>query len=154
MKKINSKKKVKKYNFSKPNSILENGTDGVEDSSKISNISSSYGSLSTFTSSSPSLTSSSSSHTDQSSGSLNSCHENETKVTNQKQYGVVYKMRKACYGSYISMSMFFISLLVLIMWGKFFAIFYTIIWFYAMPPRATRPCNESDLSKENQFGSI
>ncbi|CAL0310127.1 unnamed protein product [Lupinus luteus] len=93
MKKINSKRKVKKYNLSIPNSSLENAPYGVEDSVRISklqrsnsNISSSYGSSYAFTSS-PSLTSSSSSRTDHSSGSLDSTRENETKLTNQKQYG-------------------------------------------------------------------
>ncbi|XP_019425962.1 PREDICTED: uncharacterized protein LOC109334572 [Lupinus angustifolius] len=158
MKKINNKRKVKKYNLSRQNSILDNGTYGVEDSSRISkfqrtnsNISSSYGSSYAFTSS-PSLTSSSSSRTDQSSSSLDSSHENETKVTNQKQYSVKDNIRKTCYGSsYISMFMFFISLFVLIMWGKVFAILYTTIWFYVMPPS---PCNERDLSKENRFDSV
>ncbi|CAL0326592.1 unnamed protein product [Lupinus luteus] len=117
-----------------------------------SNISSSYGGSSAFTSS-PSLTSSSSSRSDQTSGSLDSSNENGMRVSNQKQHGVEDKKWKSCYGSYTSMCMFFISLLVLIMWGKFFAILYTTIWFYVMPPRPTTPCNKRDLSKDQRFGS-
>ncbi|KAE9585233.1 hypothetical protein Lalb_Chr25g0286821 [Lupinus albus] len=169
--KINNKKKTGKDDLARSNRSLENGTDirnrkhydvegkiskSQDDSTHQTNstLSSSYGGSSTFTSS-PSLTSSSSSRSDQTSGSLDSSNENGTKVTNQKQYCVEDNKRwKACYGSYISMCMFFISLLILIMWGKFFATLYTTTWFYVMPPRPTRPCNERDLSEDRRFGSI
>ncbi|XP_019442364.1 PREDICTED: uncharacterized protein LOC109347091 [Lupinus angustifolius] len=168
--KINNKRKASKDNSVRSNRSLENGTEKTNQKhydveGKISksqsnsthrtnsNISSSYGASSAFTSS-PSLTSSSSSRSDQTSGSLDSSNENGTKVTNQKQNGVQDKRWKSCYGSYISMCMFFISLLVLIMWGKIFATLYTIIWFYVMPPGPTRPCNERDLSEDQRFGPV
>lgn len=152
MKKINSRRKSQ----SKSSSIHR--TDSNTSSA-------SFGcSSAIFTSSS--LTSSSSSRTDQTSGS--SSHERGiVEVTNQKQLcgveergieeycGVEERRREEeYYSSNTSMCMFLISLLVLIMWGKFFATLYTSIWLYLMPPRRIRPCNEGDLSAENEFGSV
>ncbi|KAK7244420.1 hypothetical protein RIF29_39241 [Crotalaria pallida] len=160
MKKIKSRRKGNEDYLSRSSNNLQIGveiTNQKLDSGKISNSqsksthrinsnpSSTFGSSPAFTSS-PSLTSSSSSHTDQTSDS--SSHESETEVTNEKEYGVGEGRMKRLYGSNTSMIMFFFSLLILVMWGKFSAILYTSIWFYLMPPRRIRPCKKGDFGKE------
>ncbi|KAJ1383780.1 putative transmembrane protein [Sesbania bispinosa] len=115
-----------------------------------SNVSSTFGSSSGIFTSSSSLSSTSSSRTtDLASGS--SSHEIYSPKpsiplngTKQKQCGGVedYLKRKGNYGSNTALFMLLISLLILIMWGKFSAILFTSIWFYLVPPSRRRPCNE------------
>lgn len=65
-------------------------------------------------------------------------------VTKQKQD--VGNDRKGCFVSNRVVCLLFLtSLLVLILWGKFYAILYTSIGFFMVPPCRGRHCNEGDI---------
>ncbi|KAK7272489.1 hypothetical protein RJT34_29109 [Clitoria ternatea] len=72
-----------------------------------------------------------------------------TGVTNEKQSGGVE--RKRCFGSTTTFCMFSISLLILVVWGKFPAILWTSIWFYLVPPSRGTHCNAGSFSEESEL---
>ncbi|KAK7324616.1 hypothetical protein VNO77_28327 [Canavalia gladiata] len=71
------------------------------------------------------------------------------------QCGVKETKKGHYYGSKIPLSMLLIiSLLVLVIWGKFLAILFTSIWFYLVRPRQGRPFNKNPFSEDIQFDSV
>ncbi|RHN75210.1 hypothetical protein MtrunA17_Chr2g0318691 [Medicago truncatula] len=154
MKKILSRRKRKKDSMFKSNNdtkleiINKHKTTTHETTSNTSSIN--FGSAKMFSSSS-SLNSSTSSHSDRMSNSSTFEINNTPKPpsltgTNgisKKINSVVDDKRKR---NIILCILWIINLLVLILWGKFFAILCTSIWFYLLPFR-----HRKEMSREDFF---
>jgi len=74
-------------------------------------------------------------------------------LTKQKQCGV--EDNKVLSDSNISLCcVFFISLLILIVWGKFPAILFTSMWLYLVPRGGRMACNEGGWCEESVLEMI
>lgn len=164
----------KKNSLSRSSTKLEAETGGKhKTTSRIdSNVSSTnFGSYSAFSTSSSNLlssSSSSSSRADYVSGissshdinsspivpTLNNGTDHVSTKQNKQNSSVEDRRGKGNHsGSNMALCMLLISLLVLILWGKFVAILCTSIWFYLMPPIGRRrPCNNyEEGGSESEF---
>ena len=159
MKKILHKRKTKKNSMSRSNSITEqeiinkHKTTRQTSSDNSSNIVGTTNSSATFTPSS-SLSSSTSSRTYHvpNSSSIETNNIPKAPPINGTNGNNVGKWRKRNIALWM---LWIISLLVLIVWGKFFAILCTSIWFYLVPYRQRRKAKQSALSyKENEVDYV
>ncbi|WJX73426.1 hypothetical protein P8452_57208 [Trifolium repens] len=162
MKKILSKRKAKKDSMSRSNSNTESETINKLKPTRrtTSNTSSNIANSPTLFSSTSSLNSTTSSYHDHMSNT--SSHEvnnipkppplKGTNCSVSKKSSFVEDKSKR---NIALCMLWIISLLVLILWGKFFAILCTSIWFYFVPFRQRRKCKGVIGSyRESEFDSV
>lgn len=162
IKKIIRKWRTRKETMSRSNSHTETKIIRKQNTTRRtnSNASSTLGGNSSsaiFTpSSSLSSTSSSPSRADHVSGS--SSHEINSPPLNgtSKQNSVEDRRKRKCGSDKALCLLLIVSLLVLILWGKFFAILCTSVWFYLLPLSRRRKCKGevSCVEESNEFDSV